>query len=889
MRDLPSVRLLLRLFLCACLTGAASGAQSLEDSDLEALGEALAAHGRARAEGFALEEPRQAVIEALDELHGESRTPPLGDPGALARALRLARDPDSFRQERGRVTTEVFQSGSFHGRGLEITYRLPKDYEPRDRDHPLILAAPDENEDPAEHVRSRWMASEIRDRAIVVSFAMPAESAAWSAVSLDGRPGGVAHVLTALRFATERFAVDPDRIFVAGQGRSVATALATGNYSPHRFAGVVARSGSLGATTPDNFMALPVYLAACGADAERFETAASELGAAACRRVADVDDLGVWKWMDANPRSTHPAELRVQTGNPFPTRVGWLRVAPSAPGAAAIARIDREKNRIEVTAEGVSHVTFYLNDALVDLGRELRVACNGREEVTQPVRSVTDTLDMLHDGTSDAGCVYVTRATFAVGGVPEQSADAGRERDPEFERRLDEAGADPAALRELAAWCASTGRERSARVAWRRLARWDADAIDARRALGYWPEGAHDFRSEEARARFLRSQDPARAEAKGHFLVKSVWLHADERSFANKGWTKDFATGQWLSRGEARRIGKGWVRQDLAWIEPEEADLADRGLWRLDGAWLDLDEANRRRASIDSMWTIPTREALLYTTVDRDVALRAAEHMGRAAEDLVRVFGAEPLLPLSVVLLRDEEQYDRFAIGDPDGRRPATHTERLHVVHTAFFAERWFPRVEGSPEFRGAGVSYWDTQVPHGDLYGVHAARLAFGLSFVDALDPSPKAVREALAKGAGPDYSAAYRAEKRLPAWLRWGGAVYAERYFRDEAAADGADPWWARAWSLENLRLAGGLRALDEVLALELDPEHSEEGRRWLLEVGLVVAFLVDGDCEPLRAAHEEFKRALAAGRLQSKHVEAMEEALRAHADELRAFAGG
>jgi hypothetical protein len=186
------------------------------------------------------------------------------------------------------------------------------------------------------------------------------------------------------------------------------------------------------------------------------------------------------------------------------------------------------------------------------------------------------------------------------------------------------------------------------------------------------------------------------------------------------------------------------------------------------------------------------------------------------------------------------------------------------------------------------GVCYWDALIPNGDAYGVHSARLAVGLSYVDALDPSPKAVRRALAAGPGPDFFDKYQAEKLLPEWLRYGGAVYAERYFHDASVAEGGDPWWARAWSIDNLRSRGGWRGLDLVLAFRLDPEDREDGLKLLIEVGLVVAFVVDGGCAPVSEAHAELKRALVAGRVRPSHVEALVEALRANEAQLLAFAG-
>jgi hypothetical protein len=185
------------------------------------------------------------------------------------------------------------------------------------------------------------------------------------------------------------------------------------------------------------------------------------------------------------------------------------------------------------------------------------------------------------------------------------------------------------------------------------------------------------------------------------------------------------------------------------------------------------------------------------------------------------------------------------------------------------------------------GVTYWDALAPNGDAYGVHAARLALGLSFVEALDPSPKAVKKALSAGPRDDYHEAYQAEKLLPAWLRFGGAVYAQRFFQDETVGEGGDPWWARSWSLDNLKQRGGLRPLADVLAFKIEPDDRDDGLRLLLEAGLLVSFVVDGECAPVKAAHAELKRALAAGTARKQQIEALTAALVANEAALRKYA--
>ena len=845
--------------------------------DVGPLAASLAAYAEARASASGLDAAEAALVQRMDELSKSLGANPLQNPELLGRAIRSSR---ACKEERGgRVASATFAQGSFAGAGLSYAYRLPREYDPS-RAYPLILSIPATDEEPDDHIRQHWAQRDIQDQVILVCPAMPAERETWDRVMVRGRPGGLCHALTALRLACERFAVDFDRVFVAGRAKGVPAALAAGNTCPQRFAGVIARAGDAGELGPENFVDLPTFFAGGGAQARAFAEAAKAAGHDNSRFQVDASEDDIWNWMLDNPRRTHPEQVVLVPGDPFPTRAYWLQVSPSAPQCRARGVIERATNTVRIDTEGMALATLFLNDLLLDLSQPVRVVLNGVERSVLVPRRLSSFLDLLHDGTSDPAAVYVARAEFELTGAENASDDVAAS-DPELERRLAEAGSDVAELWKLHTSLAPAQATRVLRA----IVRLDPGNEKAREALGHVRSGERWFTSQAALERFLQSQDPEAARAKGHVEYRSLWMHPAERAIAVKGWVKDQETGQWLTPGDEKRLTEGWARQDLEWIPPEEAGHADAGLWRVDGEWLPLHEADRRHAALDSMWRIPGAEVLLLSTADREVALRAQQVMGRALADLRRVFGAEPVLPLRVALLRDEEQYDRFAFGDPDGRRPPSHAGRLHAVHSAFFAESWFPKLEGRREFMGLGVCIWDSQVPNGDLYGLHAARLAVGLSYVDALDPSPNAVKKALADGPGSGFYAAYEAEKALPAWLRFGGAVYAERYFEDTEVED---RWWARKWSLENLQKRGGMRALSEVLDFRLDPDDRDDALKRLLEAGLVVAFVVDGECAPLDEAHAAFKESLASGKVDPRRVSALTEALVGHERELRAFAG-
>lgn len=870
-------------------TGPTAGPQAPTDEQLEPLAQGLATYAAAREAGQDVDAARVVVAAGLMSVsmaQGVAR-PALTQTESLGRALRLSQDlaRESKRPRPGKVVEDVYAEGSFAAGGLAFAYRTPKELEP-DGAWPLILALPDHEQGPAEHLRANWTSAAVRDGALVVCPAMPADRADWTRVQVDGRPGGLSHVVTALRLAAERFPVDFDRVYVVGHGRSVAAALAAGDFSPHAFAGVVGRSGDVGEQTPVNFTNLPTLLTGAGAEAEAFEAAARADGRAPCTLVPDADEDAVWGWMQEHTRDAFPHTVHLAVGKPFPTRIGWLRVSPTAPDAAVTATIQREENRIVVNGNGISHVTLYLNDRLVDLDRPIRLVCNGLARKLTVERSLPTLLNLIDDGTSDPGCVYVAEVFASMTADVASEVARSRITDEEHARRLESAGDDGLlALRE--AYLAAGDPVRSAEVL-RRALRLFPESVEVRELAGHVRHGERWFATQANLDRFLARQVPEAAEARGHVRHRSLWMHPDEKALASKGWQRDPNTGLWETPEDRRQLERGAVRQDLEWVSERSAAHVDAGLWRVDGEWLELDEANRRHARLDHMWRIPTPDILLYTTVDRATAEAALIQMARAVGDLRRVFGVEPVLPLPVALLNSEEQVDQFAFGAPDGRRWPTHAGRTHVIQGAFFAERWFEQVDGERVFRGMGVGFWDPLVPYGDSYGVHCARLAVGHSYVDALDPSPKAVRAALARGPGADYSEAWHAEKRFPDWLRWGAAVYAERYFHDDQVVEGGDPWWARAWTLENLAARGGARPIEEILAFELDPGDREDAQKLLIEAGLLVAFMVDGECEPVREAHADLVRALLAGRLHSKQFTALEEALLAHAAELAAFAG-
>jgi len=255
----------------------------------------------------------------------------------------------------------------------------------------------------------------------------------------------------------------------------------------------------------------------------------------------------------------------------------------------------------------------------------------------------------------------------------------------------------------------------------------------------------------------------------------------------------------------------------------------------------------------------------------------------------VRAVGVEPAEKPVFVTLKSLEQYNAFAAGSAEQQRPAAEAAGWSSVHYAFQADSFVDRTGTAPEYVGAGACYWAVSDPALKPFGQHAVRHAAALSYLEAVDPSWNAVGNMLATGPGVAVdTAAFWAEKKLPLWLRFGIASWCERYFEDAHAAEGSDPWWPRAWALDNLRQQGGLPPLDEIFAFELDTADPARSGRLISGAGALVSFAVDGSSKPVSEAYAGLKAALAGGGDVRAAARELEQAIRGHERDLKRHTG-
>ncbi|MCA9002627.1 MAG: hypothetical protein KDB61_11940, partial [Planctomycetes bacterium] len=284
---------------------------------------------------------RARVQAALEELGKEQAiSDPLKEVELLGAAVWNAQE-HRFKEIRpGKIVELNEPGGSFGKAGLDFALRLPRDFEGKGERHPLILTLPEADQTPAAHLRAAWTNQDVLQTAILVCPAMPDDTKAWDQTMVQGKPGGLSHLFTVLRLVSERFPIDPNRVFVVGRGAGVPAAFAAGKYSPHLFAGIVGIAGEPKNVGPENFRSLPSAFFGGGAEAKAFHEKSLTMGYDRNTLEVSAGEDVIWNWIQNQEREPHPEKIALHTGeavifNPSSNRAYWLRLAPIDTGAFA--------------------------------------------------------------------------------------------------------------------------------------------------------------------------------------------------------------------------------------------------------------------------------------------------------------------------------------------------------------------------------------------------------------------------------------------------------------------------------------------------------------------------------------------------------------------------
>jgi hypothetical protein len=490
-------------------------------------------------------------------------------------------------------------------------------------------------------------------------------------------------------------------------------------------------------------------------------------------------------------------------------------------------------------------------------------------------------------------CALSSNLAFArpEAAVDRQATSFAPQQDVELEKRKAQAGNDTTKLWSLYEWCRDTKREKEAKATLRKIVKIDPLHKDANVALGHVFFDGKWFPTQKALDEYKSQREIEEKKAQGLVLWKDQWVPAEDVPFLERGLVRA-DNGDWVDAEQAKKLAEGWVRQDLEWVPPNEKDKIAEGLWKCGDQWLALADADAFHAMLPSWWRIPFERFHLYSTCERDLAAGSVKReLENAMDELVRAYGMPAPRPIAVIVLRDRDQYSQFANGDEDTQRMTTDTRGLSSVHHAYFANNHYEITEAGPVL-GLGVGFWDAATKDGPKWGVHSVRHALGLSFAEAIDPSPKTLeKHRKSPMRGEAFWDMFYAEKRIPAWFTYGAAAYAERHYRDNTVGVNGDPLWTRKWSTGNIRDRGGLRPLKQLLEFDLKVEGGADSEKLINEAGLVVAFLLDGGNAAIAPKLATFQEAIRSGKdkkAMAEAAKALETEIVKQEAELKKFAG-
>jgi hypothetical protein len=416
--------LCLRSLLCLPLLAAPllAAEELLKPAEHQSLGKKIAKYFEANSKNEGIDKAKEEISKELESLRKKLKDKdPLTSPTDLGKALWQAYGYETAKGvKKGKVDTRSFPAKAY-GEKATLSYAIwvPAKYDPR-RPYPVIFAIPEKGVKPSDHITEKWVDASLRENALLVAVQMPAELEAWNKVGGAGEQGGYANLLLTFKDVRESYAIDFDRVFLAGRGEGVAAAMHIAGRAPHRFAGVIGRSGDMDAKGPgaDNFRSLPTFFAAAGGNATAFSEAAAKLGHTNVTLKADGSEADIWAWMGTHPRTALPGELTLVPGKgEAPEQSYWLAVqrAEYPADTQVTAKVDKATNTITIDAtDAIQRVTLYFNDDLIDLDKPVKVIANGVEHSDKIPRNLWVAMGWMYNATNDPGRVYCAKMDYDV-------------------------------------------------------------------------------------------------------------------------------------------------------------------------------------------------------------------------------------------------------------------------------------------------------------------------------------------------------------------------------------------------------------------------------------------------------------------------------------------
>lgn len=380
----------------------------LGKSEHRKLAKAIAEYFEALKEDKKVLEARGDLEDEVEKIEKKAEKPVLAMVDDLEQILLQAASGSDRVTGKGRVDElEV-------GRGITAMVHAPKGYRFKDGPYPLVLAVHDEGQDPADYLREEWLATPAAAEAVIVAVQMPESLDTWLADV--NQPGGPRYLMFSMGSALQEYSIDTNRVYLAGKGAGVAVAAEVASLFPDRFAAVAGRAGDISGTPASNFGTVASLWVGGSGGVDAFAAAARELGRENVRTEAELAPDEMWTWLAEQRRTANPTVIEFAPRTDFTTDAFWVRaegVDTSVEGTGFKASADRESNTITIEASGMTRVTLFFNDRLVDLDKPVRVVLNGVETETQLERRLDLMLERVRLS-GDPGRIYTATRAYDI-------------------------------------------------------------------------------------------------------------------------------------------------------------------------------------------------------------------------------------------------------------------------------------------------------------------------------------------------------------------------------------------------------------------------------------------------------------------------------------------
>jgi hypothetical protein len=419
--------------LLALLLLSFSGPQDeylLKDSDHKKMGKEIAECLTAKNEGKGQIKAEEDLKEALDKW--EKKKPfkerdPLSGVRDLGASLWYSNAYDKKKVSKGKVDSLSAYAGARFDSDIEYCVWAPSKYKASAGPYALVLCLPDSGQRAFDHLTEDWALGAMRDEVVFAAIDMPEDVSAWSELGEPGAPGGIVNLMTVFREMTRNYAVDFDKVFLAGKGAGVSAALELAGVFPDRFAGVIGRAGDAGEASHANYRNLPVLFAGGGQKATGFAEAMESEGFADSLVQPDAKEQDVFSWIKSTSRDAMPKAVTFSPAETFAPNAYWLGLPVTEPveGRVIKASLDTSLNQIIIEAKHVSSVTIYFNDLMVDMDRPVTVICNGVKNEDLIPRNFSTMMRAIYSGKSDAGRVFTASREYDIPKIVDDEVDEG--------------------------------------------------------------------------------------------------------------------------------------------------------------------------------------------------------------------------------------------------------------------------------------------------------------------------------------------------------------------------------------------------------------------------------------------------------------------------------